>query len=478
MPTEMEMEPLTGINLQGVSYGSLERFYTSAGNPVKEILLKLNLPDHRILKDGGEEFECDSQEPLSPLPKLIGAAPSGTSESLISLSYLTLNMADLTLDTPKTKKTRPSAKADSSTKQLLLTLMEEVKGLKRQIEIPLSTPLSSTQPSSSKASKQKTWFGPCKHCGFRNHLSDDCYSKPKCSTCGFTDHLTKEHLEHVAVKKTLSKLKAQSPLKPSLKKTLMIPKPFIECKYYGFNDHHSDHYEFYPGCEVYDSIAHEASDCPKKHPTLGDQGLPTDSGCSRHMTGIKQYLHRYSKESGLKVVFGDDSSGDTEGYGSVNCNGITFTRVAYMNGMKHNLISISQLCDTNYKVLLPKLREPFTIKMMKLSSLLPKEEMSMSLICHLLIKKMENLNEVRVKELRSNNRVEFRNHKLEEFCNEKGISQNFFSPCTPKQNGVAERRNRTLIEAAKTMLNSAKLSKQFWERLSTLPAIHKIDPSL
>ncbi|GJZ66860.1 hypothetical protein Tco_0630100 [Tanacetum coccineum] len=30
----------------------LERFYTSAGNPVKEILLKLNLPDHRILKDG------------------------------------------------------------------------------------------------------------------------------------------------------------------------------------------------------------------------------------------------------------------------------------------------------------------------------------------------------------------------------------------------------------------------------------------
>ncbi|GKG17741.1 hypothetical protein Tco_0372039, partial [Tanacetum coccineum] len=30
----------------------LERFYTSDGNPVKEILLKLNLPDHRILKDG------------------------------------------------------------------------------------------------------------------------------------------------------------------------------------------------------------------------------------------------------------------------------------------------------------------------------------------------------------------------------------------------------------------------------------------
>ncbi|GKE05876.1 hypothetical protein Tco_1397894 [Tanacetum coccineum] len=35
----------------------LERFDTSAGNPVKEILLKLNLLDHRILKDGGEVKE-------------------------------------------------------------------------------------------------------------------------------------------------------------------------------------------------------------------------------------------------------------------------------------------------------------------------------------------------------------------------------------------------------------------------------------
>ncbi|GKG04034.1 hypothetical protein Tco_0314421, partial [Tanacetum coccineum] len=84
------------------------------------------------------------------MKKLIGAAPSHTSESLISLSDLTLNMVDLTLNTPDPKKTRPSVKvshayvikkktekslgdpkscfdkkADSSTEQLLLTLMEE-----------------------------------------------------------------------------------------------------------------------------------------------------------------------------------------------------------------------------------------------------------------------------------------------------------------------------------------------------------------
>ncbi|GKD88330.1 hypothetical protein Tco_1363837, partial [Tanacetum coccineum] len=250
------------------------------------------------------ESECDSQEPLPPLLKLIGAAPSGTLERLISLSDLTLNMADLTLDTPDPKKTIPSVKvsptyvikkkteksptgpkpcsdkkADSSTEQLLLTLMEEVKGLKRQIEIPSGTPPSSTQPSSSKASKQKSWFRPCTHCGFRNHLFDDCYSKPKCSTCGSTNHLTKEHLEHAVVKKTLCNLKAQSPLKPSPKKTPKIPKPFIECKYCGFNDHHYDHCEFYPRCEVCGSIVHEALDCPPnfRRPRIANrQSEPTE----------------------------------------------------------------------------------------------------------------------------------------------------------------------------------------------------------
>nr|GEW48166.1 hypothetical protein [Tanacetum cinerariifolium] len=75
---------------------------------------------------------------------------------------------------------------------------------------------------------------------------------------------------------------------------------------------------------------------------------------------------------------------------------------------------------------------------------------------------MKNLNKVGVKELRSDNGIEFRNHKLGEFNDEKGISQNFSSLFTPKQNGIDERRNITLIEAARTLLNNAKISKQFW----------------
>ncbi|GJR56022.1 retrovirus-related pol polyprotein from transposon TNT 1-94 [Tanacetum coccineum] len=75
-----------------------------------------------------------------------------------------------------------------------------------------------------------------------------------------------------------------------------------------------------------------------------------DSGCSRHMTGVKSYLHKYVEQLGPKVVFGDDSTCTTEGYGSIKCNGIVFTKVAFVNGLKYNLISISQLCDAKYNV--------------------------------------------------------------------------------------------------------------------------------
>ena len=68
------------------------------------------------------------------------------------------------------------------------------------------------------------------------------------------------------------------------------------------------------------------------------------------MTGVKEYLHKYVEEPGPKVVFADNSSYLTEGYGSVNCSGIVFTRISYVNGLKYNLISVSQLCDAKYIV--------------------------------------------------------------------------------------------------------------------------------
>ncbi|GKA12009.1 retrovirus-related pol polyprotein from transposon TNT 1-94 [Tanacetum coccineum] len=84
------------------------------------------------------------------------------------------------------------------------------------------------------------------------------------------------------------------------------------------------------------------------------------------------------------------------------------------------------------------------------------------------IRIVENQNDVKVKQIRTDNGTEFRNHELESFYDEKGISQNLSSPYTPEQNGVAERRNRTLIEATRTMLNGLVLSKHFWTNVDHL----------
>nr|GFB64425.1 putative ribonuclease H-like domain-containing protein [Tanacetum cinerariifolium] len=68
----------------------------------------------------------------------------------------------------------------------------------------------------------------------------------------------------------------------------------------------------------------------------------------------------------------------------------------------------------------------------------------------------ENLMNHRVKVIRCKNETEFKNTEMNEFCKVKGIMRQYSVARTPQQNGVAERRNRTLIEAARTMLADLK----------------------
>ena len=89
-----------------------------------------------------------------------------------------------------------------------------------------------------------------------------------------------------------------------------------------------------------------------------------------------------------------------------------------------------------------------------------KDEAPEIIICF--IKKMEVLNNAKVKAIRSDHGTEFKNSTLSNFFDETGISQNFSAVRTPQQNGVAERRNRTLIEAARSMLSEACLPLYFW----------------
>jgi transposase InsO family protein len=61
-----------------------------------------------------------------------------------------------------------------------------------------------------------------------------------------------------------------------------------------------------------------------------------------------------------------------------------------------------------------------------------------------------------VKKIRSDNGSEFKNLQVEEYLEEEGVKHEFSAPYTPQQNGVVERKNRTLIDMARTMLGEFK----------------------
>ena len=66
-----------------------------------------------------------------------------------------------------------------------------------------------------------------------------------------------------------------------------------------------------------------------------------------------------------------------------------------------------------------------------------------------------------ISKIRSDHGGEFENHNFEEFCNELGIEHQFATPRTPQQNGVVERKNRSLQEMARSMLVEGVLPKYF-----------------
>ena len=86
-------------------------------------------------------------------------------------------------------------------------------------------------------------------------------------------------------------------------------------------------------------------------------------------------------------------------------------------------------------------------------------------------KKAQRMYESEIKAIRTDNGTEFKTYTMQEFVDDEGIKHEFSAPYTPQQNGVVERKNRTIIEMARTMLSEFKSPHNFWgESIST--AVH------
>ncbi|GKB14460.1 ribonuclease H-like domain-containing protein [Tanacetum coccineum] len=151
------------------------------------------------------------------------------------------------------------------------------------------------------------------------------------------------------------------------------------------------------------------------HRALKNKGI-VDSGCSRHMTRNKAYLAEFQDFNGGPVAFGG-SKGYITGKGGLACliaKATTDESNKWHRRLGHvNFKNLNKLVKGNL---------------------------------------IENQLNQKVKTIRSDNGTEFKNKDVIEFCGLKGIKREYSNARTPQQNGVAERKNMTLIEAARTML--------------------------
>ncbi|GJU17431.1 ribonuclease H-like domain-containing protein [Tanacetum coccineum] len=276
-------------------------------------------------------------------------------------------------------------------------------------------------------------------------------------------------------------------------------------------------------------------------PQINDKGF-VDCGCSRHITGNIAYLTDFKEFNGGYVTFGGGAySGRITGKGTLKTDCLDFEDVHYVDELKFNLFSVSQMCDkknyvlftdTECLVLSPNFKLPDENQILlriprednmysfDMKNIVPKESLTClvakatfdeSMLWHrrlghinfkninklesntelivsprftwvfflatkdetseilkIFIKEIENLVDKKVKIIRCDNGTKFKYKVMDDFCKEKGIRREYSVARTPQQNGVTERRNRTLIEAARTMLAYSMLPTTFWpEAVST-----------
>nr|GEZ77474.1 integrase, catalytic region, zinc finger, CCHC-type, peptidase aspartic, catalytic [Tanacetum cinerariifolium] len=186
------------------------------------------------------------------------------------------------------------------------------------------------------------------------------------------------------------------------------------------------------------------------------------------------------------VKFGNDQIAPTLGYRDLVQGAVTIKRVYYVEGLNHNLFSVGQFCDADLEVTFRKSTcfirdlkgndlltgsrgmDLYSITLQNINSpnpicLMAKATSSQAWLWH---RRLSHLNFDTINLLSKYDIVACskRTSSL------KGIQHQTSVARTPEQNGVVERRNRTLVEAARTMLSAAKVLLFFWaEAIASKP---------
>nr|GEW29138.1 hypothetical protein [Tanacetum cinerariifolium] len=232
---------------------------------------------------------------------------------------------------------------------------------------------------------------------------------------------------------------------------------------------------------------------------LKDKGV-IDSGCSRHMIGNISYLSDFEEINRGYVAFGGNpKGGKITSKGKIKTGKLDFDDVYFVKELKFNLFSVSQMCDKKNNVLfintecvvlssdfklpdethmllrVPRENNMYNVDLKNivpsgdLTCLFAKATLDESNIWH---RRLGHINFKKMNKLVKGNLVRglpskaFENNHTCVACKNvlwgERIKREFSVARIPQQNGVVERKNRTLIEVARTMLADSLLLIPFW----------------
>nr|GEZ23963.1 hypothetical protein [Tanacetum cinerariifolium] len=207
-----------------------------------------------------------------------------------------------------------------------------------------------------------------------------------------------------------------------------------------------------------------------------------DSGYSKHMIRDRSQLVNFVQKFLGTVKFGNDQVAKIMGYGDYQIGNVTISRVYYVKGLGHNLFSVGQFCDSDLEVafrqhtcfirnldgvdlhIASRGNNLYTLSLQDMMAsspicLLSKASKTKSWLWH---RRLSHLNFGAINHLarqglvRGLPKLKFEKDHLCSACAMGKIAR------SPRQNGVVERRNRTLIEAARTMFIYAQAPLFLW----------------
>nr|GEW71574.1 hypothetical protein [Tanacetum cinerariifolium] len=193
-----------------------------------------------------------------------------------------------------------------------------------------------------------------------------------------------------------------------------------------------------------------------------------DSGCSKHMMGNRALLTNFMEKFLGTVHFGNNDFTMIVGYGDVVIGSLSIKKVYYVEGLPKMKFDKDHLCSACEQ---GKIHRKHHKSKTVFASNKPLYLLHMDLCGPMRVESINKKRYVLVVvddysrytwHVQTDNGMVFKNKTLVKFFDEVGISQQFSAARTPQQNGVVERRNRTLVEAARTMLTFANLPLFLW----------------